>query len=263
MVSSPTTISSLKEQYTALGFYKFDQFFSADELTSLRRVVLKFHEAWKKDNAEFYQEEAFNSSVITGKKYLNTDDRVFLFNFFTTEKLMKVIESIIIDKPTFMNTQLFFNPVNPKQRDFWHRDCQYDYDIEEQKQVIQEHQVLHLRLPLFDEPGMELIPGSHQRWDTKEEYDVRQEENGRKSYEALPNGEVVSLLAGDLLLFSADMLHRGVYGLDRLALDVLVFSSSPEYKDYINPECLPETDLLSKIVSPQLFLNTWALIATE
>ena len=60
----------------------------------------------------------------------------------------------------FMNTQLFFNPVNPQQKDFWHRDCQYDYDLEDQMKVILETQVLHLRVPLFDELGMEIIPGT-------------------------------------------------------------------------------------------------------
>ena len=41
---------------------------------------------------------------------------------------MNVVDSVIPTNPAFMNTQLFFNPINPAQKDFWHRDCQYDRD---------------------------------------------------------------------------------------------------------------------------------------
>ena len=172
---------------------------------------------------------------------------------------MNIVEAVIASKPAFMNTQLFFNPVNRQQKDFWHRDCQYDYDVEGQKKVIHETQVLHLRVPLFDELGMELVPGTHKRWDNEEEFNVRQEERGRESSENLSTGKKITLAAGDLLVFSADMIHRGLYGLDRLALDILVFDSSADYVDYVDDDCLPDRSMLEKITDPRLFLNTMAL----
>ncbi len=42
----------------------------------------------------------------------------------------------------------------------------------------------------------------------------------------------------DLLVFSADMIHRGLYGLDRLALDILIFDSAADYVDYVDDDCL-------------------------
>jgi ectoine hydroxylase-related dioxygenase (phytanoyl-CoA dioxygenase family) len=158
-----------------------------------------------------------------------------------------------------MNTQLFFNPVNAQQKDFWHRDCQYDHDVEGQKKAIQETQVLHLRVPLFDELGMELVPETHQRWDNDEEFNVRQEEKGRVSSEDLSTGKKIKLAAGDLLVFSADMIHRGLYGLDRLALDILVFDPVGDFADYVDDDCLPEVSMLDKIHDPRLFINTMHL----
>jgi len=169
---------------------------------------------------------------------------------------MHMVETLIPSKPAFMNTQLFFNPVNPQQKDFWHRDCQYDHEVEEQKKAIQETQVVHLRVPLFDELGMELVPGTHKRWDSDEEFNVRQEEKGRVSSEDLSTGKKISLVAGDLLVFSADMIHRGLYGLDRLALDILVFDPSGDFVDYVDDDCLPEVSMLDKINDPRLFINT-------
>jgi ectoine hydroxylase-related dioxygenase (phytanoyl-CoA dioxygenase family) len=250
-------LSQVSSKYDEQGYFVVRNYFNKSEISSLRKVVLKFHTLWKKDNAIFYQEEAFNSSLITGSQYLGFDDRIELFNFITSNKITKLVEAVIPNNPAFMNTQLFFNPVNPEQKDFWHRDCQYDHDIEMQKKVIQETQVLHLRVPLFDELGMELIPGTHKRWDNDEEFNVRQEEKGRVSSENLSTGKKVALAAGDLLLFSADMIHRGLYGMDRLALDILVFDSAGDFIDYIDQDCLPDDAMLKKINNPTLLLNTF------
>jgi ectoine hydroxylase-related dioxygenase (phytanoyl-CoA dioxygenase family) len=119
-----------------------------------------------------------------------------------------------------------------------------------------ETQVLHLRVPIFDEPGMELIPGTHKRWDNEEEYNVRQEENGKVSSDDISDGKQIPLEAGDLLVFSADMIHRGRYGLDRLALDILIFDSAADYVDYVDDDCLPTPAMLSNITDPRLFMNT-------
>ncbi|WNC73265.1 phytanoyl-CoA dioxygenase family protein [Thalassotalea psychrophila] len=256
---SQLTAKKLHSNYDEQGYFVIRDYFSAPEISSLKKVILKFHELWKQDNLEFYQEEAFNSSLITGSEYLGFDDRVELFNFISSTKIMTVVESLMPNNPAFMNTQLFFNPVNPQQKDFWHRDCQYDYDVEDQKQVIDETQVVHLRVPLFDELGIELVPGTHKRWDNDEEFDVRQEEKGRTSCESLSGGKKIKLAAGDLLVFSADMIHRGLYGLDRLALDILVFDSSANYVDYVDDDCLPESSMLDKIADPRLYMNTFEL----
>lgn len=248
--------SQLKRNYDDHGYFVIRNYFTELEVSLLRKVVLKFHALWKQDNAIFYQQEAFNSSLITGSQYLAFDDRVALFNFISSKKTMDVVESVIPVNPAFMNTQLFFNPVNRQQKDFWHRDCQYDHDVEAQKKVIHDTQVVHLRVPLFDELGMELVPGTHKRWDSDEEYDVRQEEKGRVSSESLSSGKKIKLAAGDILVFSADMIHRGLYGLDRLALDILVFDPSANFADYVDDDCLPDSLMLDKIDDPRIFLNT-------
>ncbi|MDA7746494.1 phytanoyl-CoA dioxygenase family protein [Psychromonas sp.] len=248
-----------KQSYDEQGFFVINQYFTSTEMAALREVILRFHERWKEDNITFYQEEAFNSSLITGSQYLTTEDQINLFNFISSNKMMNIINSVISSMPAFMNTQLFFDPFNKQQANFWHRDCQYDYDIEDQKRIIQATQVVHLRVPIFDEPGMEIVPGSHKRWDNEEEYNIRQEENNRLSHEPLSTGQKIPLNAGDVFVFSADMIHRGLYGLDRLAFDILVFDATGDgaiYADYVDDDCLPDNMMLKAINNPTLFLNT-------
>ena len=136
-------------------------------------------------------------------------------------------------------------------------------NVNAQKRIIQQTQVLHLRIPLFNEPGMELIPGSHARWDDQQELAVRLELNGRASYEDLPQGKKIPLNAGDVLLFSADMIHRGLYGLDRLAFDILVFDEAGDYIDYIDDDCLPPAVMMNTIKNPRIFINARALKAQK
>lgn len=254
--SNQLNSGQLKNSYDDQGYFVIRNYFNGSEISALRDTILKFHNLWKKDNVKFYQEEAFNSSLITGSEYLAPSDRVKLFNFISSKKMMNIVESVIPIKPAFMNTQLFFNPINPQQKDFWHRDCQYDHDVEGQKEAIQHTQVVHFRVPLFDELGMELVPETHKRWDNDEEFNVRQEEKGRVSSEGLSTGKKIKLAAGDLLVFSADMIHRGIYGLDRLALDILVFDPVGDFSDYVDDDCLPTISMLDQIDDPRLFKNT-------
>ena len=260
--SSEISNKHINNEYKEHGYFVIRDYFTRTEISALREVILKFHQLWKQDNFDFYQEEAFNSSLITGSQYLAPEDRLKLFNFISSQKIMALVDNIITNKANFMNTQLFFNPVSPLQKDFWHRDCQYDHDLEAQQRIMHETQVVHFRVPLFDELGMELVPGSHKRWDNEEEFNVRQEEQGRVSSDALATGKKIHLAVGDLLVFSADMIHRGLYGKDRLAFDILVFDSAADYIDYVDDDCLPDAVMLDKIVNPRLFTNTIELKST-
>lgn len=250
-----------QHHYHEQGYVVVRDYFSAEDIRLLKAVILKFHALWKQDNQALYRDEAFNSSLITGSQYLEADDRLILFNIISSQKIMDIVQSVIAGKPAFMNTQLFFDPCHAEQKNFWHRDCQYDFDVEGQKKVIHETQVLHVRIPLFDEPGMELVPGSHKRWDTEEEMDVRLERKRRSSSEGLSTGKAIALSAGDVLFFSADMIHRGLYGQGRLAFDILVFDSAGDYVDYVDDDCLPDSALLEQIADPRLFTTTLALKA--
>ena len=55
------------------------------------------------------------------------------------------------------------------------------------------------------------------------------------------------------------MIHRGLYGLDRLALDILVFESAAVYADYVDDDCLPDISMLDQMEDSTLFTNTMAL----
>ncbi len=155
-----------------------------------------------------------------------------------------------------MNTQLFFNPVDSQQKNYWHRDPQYHLSLAQQQQALAGPEVVHVRIPLADEPGIELIPGTHKRWDSKEELDVRLERSGKKKYHDLSTGLALPLNKGDILIFSANIIHRGLYGKDRLALDLLFCEALPELMKFVDGDCLPSPAILDKLENPEPFINS-------
>jgi hypothetical protein len=116
---------------------------------------------------------------------------------------------------------------------------------------------------LSDEPGIELIPGTHRRWDKDDELEVRLERNGRKNYENLSTGKTVELAAGDLLIFSANMIHRGIYGMDRMSLDILFCDPVSELVKFVDSNCLPDSDILERLENADAFKRVIEIITNS
>lgn len=250
--------------YETDGYFVLKGFYQEAELQILREIALSFHESWKQANAAIYAARAINSAYLTGQQHLQPRDREVLFKLIASTKLMDVVTSVMGDSPAFMNTQLFFDPVNRAQRNYWHRDPQYHLSLEEQKQLaLLGPNVVHFRVPLFDEPGIEVIPETHKRWDSEEELDVRLERKGRRNFEDLATGVTVKLSAGDLMGFSANMIHRGIYGMDRLALDILFCDPKAKLMSHLDISCLPDAAIIKGLESPGAFERTLALKALE
>jgi ectoine hydroxylase-related dioxygenase (phytanoyl-CoA dioxygenase family) len=243
----------MKTEYEKTGYLLIKGFFEESELQDVRQVVRQFHQSWMQENSTFYAEKAINSAYLTAKRHLMDSERVSLFKFIGSDKLMKIVTSVMGNRAAFMNTQLFFDPANKSQKNYWHRDSQYHMSVEEQREALLGPNVLHFRIPLVDEPGIELIPGTHKRWDSNEELDVRLEKNDRKNYDELPTGVKVHLDAGDLLVFSANMVHRGIYGMDRLSLDILFCDPVAELVKFVDEGCLPDSEILLELENASAF----------
>ncbi len=242
-----------QEHYHQNGYCYYPKFYSANALVELRVIIERFHDRWIHEHQTFYQEKAINSAYLTGPSILGDDDRLTLYRWITDDALIKAVRGIFPDRMAFMNTQLFFNPVNPQQKNDWHRDPQYHLSLQEQRESLHKHNVIHCRIPLYDEPGIELVPASHRNWDSEEELNVRLERDGAHNSDDLSTGLTLPLSAGDLLVFSANMIHRGLYGGNRLSLDILFCDHHPELLIHRESSCLPEPVILDQLNHRELF----------
>ncbi|MFD2166348.1 phytanoyl-CoA dioxygenase family protein [Thalassotalea euphylliae] len=249
----------IKAQYQEQGFVRLANFFSANELNVIKPVVKRFHQSWTAANQSFYQARAINSAYLTGNKHLTEAQRNTFFQWLSSKKLSSIVSDILGEKACFLNTQLFFNPVNPEQKNYWHRDPQYHLSLEEQKLALSGPDVVHIRIPLADEPGIELVPKSHRKWDTQRQLDVRLSQNGATPSDELDEGQTIALNTGDVLVFSGLMIHRGLYGKQRLALDVLYCDEAPDIVMHCEQDCLPSNAQLAIMQEPFPFANTLAI----
>lgn len=248
----PQTIRAYFKEH---GFVVLRSEFTEQELRSLQLVLERFHSLWLESNTDLYNAGAVNSAYLTDRKILSRNDRLVLLRLLGDRRIVQIVKAVFPGLAAFMNTQLFFNPRNPGQKNYWHRDVQYSgMTLEQQAQALTTANVIHLRLALMPERGLELVPGTHKRWDTALEQDVRLAQSGRAVHDALPNTRCVELARGDLLIFSANMIHRGLYGKERFAFDMLFCDPTPELLAFVNPDCLPDSEELAMLECPDVFL---------
>jgi len=251
---------SAKKEYDDKGYVILRNFLSNDEILLISKCVNRIYESWlNKNRAGIFENQLVNMHSLSKVEYFEnyTQDRLTFFNAISNQKIVNLLECMFGPKIYFHNTQVFFNPLNKKKRPYWHRDMQYspiadDIQKEQQDKMLS----LHIRIPLEKEKGLELIPGSHKRWDSELEKNVRLELNGHHNNEELPYSKLIEVNTGDIVLFSSQMLHRGNYDLNpsRKAFDICLGSYHDLSFDFFDEQVLPSKKELKLIKNKQWFI---------
>ncbi|ASP49762.1 phytanoyl-CoA dioxygenase family protein [Cognaticolwellia beringensis] len=250
---------SARKQYDDMGYVVIRDFLSDIEILAISKHVNSIFESWMCSNkTEIFEHKLVNMHSLTQQVFFEDtpEKRVDFFNSISPVKLTNLLESMFGSEIYFHNTQLFFNPLNSKRLPYWHRDMQYspisdDIQKAEQKNMVS----LHIRIPLVKEKGVEIIPGTHKRWDTDLERDVRFELNGHQNNEELPNAILIELDVGDILIFSSQMIHRGNYELNdsRKALDLCVGQYHHLSFNFFDKQVLPTEKEIELIKNNQWY----------
>jgi hypothetical protein len=102
----------------------------------------------------------------------------------------------------------------------WHRDSQFGRnDPEVEKAFLRRTTAVRFRVACLPDDRLELVPGTHARWDTEEELAIRKRQAlaglvvpvEPAADVAMPGAERVVLEPGDACVFHAWMIHRGSY----------------------------------------------------
>ena len=250
---------SARKEYDDIGYIVLRNFLSDIEISSISKHVNSVFNSWMCSNkSEIFDHQLVNMHSLTKKEYFeNTpEERVNFFNSISPIKLINLLEGMFGSEIYFHNTQLFFNPLNSKRLPYWHRDMQYSPLPDDIQKAEQNNMVsLHIRIPLVKEKGVEIVPGTHKRWDTELERDVRLELNGHNNNEQLPNARLIELDVGDILIFSSQMIHRGNYQLNdsRKALDLCVGKYHHLTFGFLDKKVLPTDEEIELINNNQWY----------
>ena len=247
------------EFYNQNGFLKVSQFFSESELENISSAVNPVFKKWFSENAKDISRQGLvNMHSLSHEKYYTElpSLRVQFFNTVCSKRFVKFLKSLFGENIFFNNTQLFFNPANSSKKAYWHRDLQYSpISIDNQRYELKDVLTLHARVPLVPETGIELIPGTHRRWDTELESNVRYQKDGFQCDQPLPESREINLVPGDLLIFNAQMLHKGIYhkSVERKALDICFGTHHPLLEPFISHEVLPGKEELKKVANKEWY----------
>jgi len=251
-------------QYNDNGYTILRGFFSNTEIATIENHVERIYKKWVKENeSEIFNQKLVNMHSLTHSEYFNglQKERIKFFEAIASIKLTDALDDLFGSGIHFHNTQLFFNPSNQARLPYWHRDTQYS-PIDDVIQKAEQHNILslHIRIPLIQEKGVEVVNGTHKRWDTELEHNVRLELNGHKNSEPLPNTTLIDLSPGDVLIFNAQMIHRGNYALNptRKALDLCVGKYHSLTSDFLDEQVLPQEEEMESIAN-----NKWYKLARE
>ena len=256
----------LQCDYDQNGYVVLRDFLSTKELLRLNELVDDIHQRWLTKNATAFREHRLvNMHSLTHAEYFEDEpaNRLRMFQAIAPTKLVELLDELFETEIHFHNTQLFFNPHDPEQLPYWHRDLQFspiDDDVQKAQQA--EMLNLHVRIPLVKEMGLEVIPGTHKRWDTALERQVRLELEGHLHSEALPGSVLVDLAPGDVMIFNAQMIHRGRYteSESRKALDLCVGSAHELVDSSLDPSVLPTKDELEELQSDVWYQRSWEIV---
>jgi hypothetical protein len=158
-------------------------------------------------------------------------------------KLLDLARTILGEEPMFRCTSYFMNPLDTSLDGDWHRDSQYMTPDEtaERAMLLEGGDTgngIQFQVALVPSDDIELVPGSHLRWDTPDEYAIRRADGGRHNRSnEMPGALRVALGAGDAAAINSLGVHRGRYHTDKLRRTVMLTytkSSMPVFDYFSN-----------------------------
>lgn len=246
---------AIKSRWEQDGYVVVRGLFDSTRTEELRQICDRVLEQWLEESTQ--PEEAANSTnmaFLTEPRYFrqHPEHLKILLNAIADEKIFGVLEHLLKTGPLFHNTQYFFEPRSYSRGGDWHRDQQFGAtDEETEKRRMLETVGIHAHIAFLPDNNLELVPGSHARWDTPEELRIRKGLNGlEKNSPAMPGAQRIYLDAGDAVFFSAWGIHRGNYlaGMPRRTFDA-IYGTKPGWNTP-PPTCFLQTGVLDDL-TPQ------------
>jgi hypothetical protein len=172
------------------------------------------------------------------------DDRAELLAAAADPDVLRVVAAIFDEAPMFRCTSLFFNPSGVSVDGNWHRDSQFsrrddDAEWEMLRAAGSGGTGMQLQVALAPSEDIEIVPGSHLRWDTPAEYAIRKADGGANSRSNdMPGALRVRQSPGDAVLFNPNAIHRGRYRSEilRRTLMLTYTRRSEPWSDYFSTQ---------------------------
>ena len=240
--------ANLREQWENEGYVVLRGLFDPERTAQLHKICDAILGQWGINNPE--KGKPGGKPDATVMRHLNhpgyfreqAEWLPVLMDAVADEQVLNVARTILGEEPLFRCTSFFFNPLEDSRDGDWHRDSQFSAPNDEEEKAIlaklsRSGNSIQMQIPLVPSADIEYIPGSHIRWDTPAEYQIRKADGGKnKRANNMPGALRLVLNAGDDTLFNPYGLHRGRYHTEplRRTLMLTYTKTSAPYCDYFS-----------------------------
>jgi Phytanoyl-CoA dioxygenase (PhyH) len=195
------------------GYFVIRDFLSPNDIRKLRRSCDIVLDQIRAESSDLGHSNA-NIAYLTEPRYF-TGERpslIRLLEFVGTVRVRKLISGLCHPDEApliFHNTQYFHEQTTRDWDGNWHRDSQFGLpDAEAERQFALTTTAVHFRVAFVSDDRLEFVPGSHARWDTTDEFQIRK---GSVQNDSMPGSDRIALEPGDACVFHAWGIHRGTY----------------------------------------------------
>ena len=244
---------NIKSQFKQQGYTIIPQLF---ELEELDRLVIICDRAMARRRSEYLKTHASfpkkNCSVPEQISHFSDRSEVinFLQNKLADERILAILNCICDRQLLFHGLVYFFNPEELSWHGDWHRDGQVNADNDDiEKSRIFSSDFIRIHLAFIADNNLEIVAGSHARWDNPQELEIRKELNGNSNCsDLMPSATRINLQPGDAVIFDGYAIHRGNYIAERSRKTLAILYSSPVAWEKPIPNCLSEPNLLNNLL---------------
>ena len=248
LAADPAQGDDIYTQWRTQGYVVVPQLWSLDRATRLRAICDDTLTQWRAQDPQTGQPG--DKPDATVMRHLNhpayfqdhAERLSEMLDAAADPDALGVVQSILGEPPLFRCTSLFFNPSSIDLDGNWHRDSQFSArDDEAEKAMLMaagdDGSGMQFQIALVPSDDIEIVPGSHLRWDTDAEYTIRKAEGGKNNRSNhMPGALRVHQEAGDAILFNPMALHRGRYrsGILRRTLMLTYTKTSEPWFDFFS-----------------------------
>ena len=244
-------MTDLHQQWVNEGCVIVRGMFDPARTAQLRAICDRILEQWRVNNPETDKPgggpEATVMRHLNHRGYFNeaqNAELTLLMDAVADDNVISTMRAIFNEEPLFRCTSYFFNPLEGGKDGNWHRDSQFGTPDDTAEQAVlakaaEEGNSVQMQIALVPSEDIEVVPGSHLRWDTPEEYAIRKADGGANNRSnAMPGAMRVALAPGDAVLFNPMAIHRGRYHANRLRRTLMLTytKSSEPYADYFSKQ---------------------------
>jgi len=201
--------------FVSLGFAVLPKFLSASQQLELRRAcdlaLLHSRRDWR--------ETAHSTpriSLLASAGPADHDRELLspIVEFVTSQRVCALLQTLAMpgmtDAPRLEDVHYYHEQTKRDWDGDWHRDSQFGRpDPELERERFEAKVAVHVRVAFEDDDRLEIVPGSHRRWDSPEELRIRR--GADRAAPHMPNAIRIQLRAGDGCLFHAGSIHRATY----------------------------------------------------